>query len=99
MMGDLGSAIKARRVAIGFTQADAAKRSGVAYRTWRRMEQDGKASIEDLARAAIVLHCEDGLVALFPMPIASSMEDLMRAQQKAVLPKHRLRAPSRRTSA
>ena len=96
---DLGSAIKARRVAIGFTQADAAERSGVAYRTWRRMEQEGKASIEDLARAAIALRCEDGLVGLFPMPVAASMEDLMRAQQKAVLPKRRLRAPSRRAPA
>ena len=99
LTGDLGSAIKARRVAIGFTQADAAERSGVAYRTWRRMEQEGKASIEDLARAAIALRCEDGIAALFPMPVAASIDDLMRVQQKAALPRRRLRAPSRRTSA
>lgn len=48
-----GGQIRTRRLAMGLTQADAAARAGVAYRTWRRMEKDGSASIEDLIRAAI----------------------------------------------
>jgi transcriptional regulator with XRE-family HTH domain len=97
----LGRRIKARRLGMGYTQADAAARAGVAYRTWRRLESEGKASIEDLIRAAIALRCERDVALLFPEPAATSMDALLR-QQKAVqaaTPKHRARAPSSKTSA
>lgn len=87
----LGQRIKARRQNIGWTQAATAERAGVAYRTWRRLESEGKASIEDLVRAAIALRCEQDLAALFPEPAASSMDDLLARQQ--AVPK-RQRAPS-----
>ncbi len=78
-----GGQIRTRRLAMGLTQGDAAARSGVAYRTWRRMEKDGSASIEDLIRAAIALRCENGLAALFPEPVASSMDNLLTRQRLA----------------
>ena len=78
-----GRQIKARRLAPNLTQAEAAAKSGVAYRTWRRMETEGSASIEDLIRAAIALRCEQGLTTLFPEPAASSMDELLNAQQAA----------------
>lgn len=68
---------------MGLTQKDAAERSGVAYRTWRRMEGEGKASIEDLVRAAIVLRCEHDLVKLFPEPVANNMDELLERQRIA----------------
>jgi transcriptional regulator with XRE-family HTH domain len=74
--------IGSQRLAMGLTQAEAAGRAGVAYRTWRRMEKDASASIEDLVRAAIALRCEQGMTALFPEPAASSMDELL-ARQKA----------------
>ncbi|WP_375396443.1 helix-turn-helix domain-containing protein [uncultured Sphingomonas sp.] len=92
----LGQRIKFRRLGIGLTQADAAARAGISYRTWRRLETEGRASIDDLVRAAIALRCEHDLAALFPEPAATSMDALLR-QQKAVLaatPKRRLRASS-----
>lgn len=79
----MGSQIRARRLALNLTQADAAAKSGVAYRTWRRMEKEGSASIEDLIRAAIVLRCEQGLDTLFPKPAANSMDELLKAQRAA----------------
>ena len=91
----LGQRIKSRRLGLGWTQAETAERAGVAYRTWRRLETEGKASIEDLARAAIALRCEQELAILFPEPAASSMDDLLARQQHA--PK-RMRAPSTRLS-
>ncbi|WP_374942969.1 XRE family transcriptional regulator [Sphingomonas sp.] len=96
----LGQRIKARRLAMSFTQADAAARAGVAYRTWRRLESEGKASIEDLARAAIALRCERDLAALFPEPAATSMDALLQQQRaaQAAAPKRRLRAPSSKVS-
>ncbi|MEO6717313.1 MAG: helix-turn-helix transcriptional regulator [Novosphingobium sp.] len=78
----IGNQMRSRRLAMGLTQAEAAGRAGVAYRTWRRMEKDASASIEDLVRAAIALRCEQGMTALFPQPAASSMDELL-ARQKA----------------
>jgi transcriptional regulator with XRE-family HTH domain len=76
----LGAHVRARRIALNITQADAAKRSGVSYATWRRLEGSGSASIEDLARAAILLRCEGDLQNLFPVPIATSIDELIKSQ-------------------
>jgi transcriptional regulator with XRE-family HTH domain len=78
-----GNQIRVRRLAMDLTQADAAARAGVAYRTWRRMEKNSSASIEDLVRAAIVLRCEQGIAALFPELAASSMDELLARQRMA----------------
>ena len=78
----IGSQLRSRRLAMGLTQAEAAGRAGVAYRTWRRMEKDASASIEDMVRAAIALRCEQAMTLLFPEPAASSMDELL-ARQKA----------------
>jgi transcriptional regulator with XRE-family HTH domain len=82
-MSTIGQRIKIRRLALSLTQKDAAERSGVAYRTWRRMEGEGKASIEDMVRAAIVLRCEESLATLFPEPVASNMDELLERQRAA----------------
>lgn len=89
----LGQRVKRRRLGLGYTQMDAAARAGISYRTWRRLEAEGKASIEDLVRAAVALRCEQDLAALFPEPSALSMDALLR-QQKAAAPRRRLRAPA-----
>lgn len=78
----IGQRIRTRRKAMGLTQADSASRAGVSYRTWRRMEAEGKASIDDLVRAALVLRCEDALETLFPPPAAASMDALLDDQRK-----------------
>jgi len=80
---ELGQRIKARRLGLGMTQRDAATRAGVAYRTWRRLETEGYASVEDLVKAAIALRCEEGLEGLFPAPVAKTMDELLAAQSEA----------------
>ena len=82
----LGKRIKARRLALDLTQQAAAAKAGVAHRTWRRMETEGKASIEDLMRAAIALRCDESIVALFPEMAASSMDELLAQQRRAAKP-------------
>ena len=79
---ELGACIRARRKGLGLTQQAAAERSGVNYRTWRRLEGMGQASIEDLVRAAVALRCEGGLEGLFPAQTAANLDELLR-QQKA----------------
>jgi transcriptional regulator with XRE-family HTH domain len=90
----LGERIRARRIASGLTQAMAAERAGVAYRTWRRMEAEGRASIDDLIRAALALRCEDGLTGLFPATIAATMDALLALKKTQTKPPARRRAPS-----
>lgn len=94
----LGQRIKRRRLGMSLTQADAAARAGIAYRTWRRLEAEGKASIEDLVRAAVALRCEQDLAGLFPAPPATSMNALLEQQKAAARPKPRMRAPASRAS-
>jgi transcriptional regulator with XRE-family HTH domain len=95
-LATLGGQIRTRRLAMSLTQADAAGRAGVAYRTWRRMEKDGSASIEDLVRAAIALRCEEGLISLFPEPVASSMDELLIRQRIAAELTRRKKIPQAR---
>ncbi|WP_184021081.1 helix-turn-helix domain-containing protein [Sphingobium boeckii] len=93
----IGARIRSRRLILGWTQAEVAERSGISYRTWRRLEAEGKASIDDLVRAAIALRCEEGLKTLFPEPSASSMDALLERQQATErdMIKRRARAPRR----
>lgn len=79
----LGQRIRTRRLGFDWTQMDAAKRAGVSYATWRRIEADGKASIEDLVKAAVALRCERELEMLFPPVAAASMDQLLAQQSQA----------------
>ncbi|SDE79979.1 Helix-turn-helix domain-containing protein [Sphingomonas carotinifaciens] len=97
---EIGQKVQRRRLAMNLTQVDAAARAGVSYRTWRRLEAEGKASIDDLVRAAVALRCEQDLFALFPEPVASSMDALLEQNRmtERTAPKRRRRAASRATS-
>ena len=84
--------LKARRVALGWTQQVAAQRAGIAYRTWRRLENEGKASFEDVIKSAVALRCEGGLEALFPQPAATSLDELLQHQAMTATRPVRVRA-------
>ena len=81
LMEELGRRVAVRRKGLGWTQQAAAERSGVSYRTWRRLETAGQASIEDLIKAAVALRCEEGLETLFPPQAAVSLDELLRRQK------------------
>lgn len=97
ILQSLAGRLKARRVALGWTQVEAAGRAGVAYRTWRRLENEGQASLEDMVKAAVALRCEGGLEALFPLPAAASLDDLLAQQAATAKRPSRKRAPRTRT--
>ncbi|MBN3537161.1 helix-turn-helix transcriptional regulator [Sphingomonas pseudosanguinis] len=94
---EIGQKVQRRRLAMNLTQVDAAARAGVSYRTWRRLETEGKASIDDLVRAAVALRCEQDLFTLFPEPVASSMDALLEQNRmtERTASKRRRRAVSR----
>jgi transcriptional regulator with XRE-family HTH domain len=84
---DLGRALRARRISQGLSQLEAAERSGVSHRTWKRLEAQGEGSLRHLVEAAIALRCEDNLSLLFPPPAAASMDELLARQAAAATPK------------
>ncbi|WP_122465654.1 helix-turn-helix domain-containing protein [Brevundimonas lutea] len=99
ILNDLAGRIRARRVALGWTQKEAAQRAGVAYRTWRRLETEGRASLDDLVKAAVGLRCEDGLETLFPPTAAASLDALLARQAAGAAQRpSRARAPARKAA-
>ncbi len=98
LLNDLAGRIKARRLALGFSQQAAAQRAGVAYRTWRRLENEGQASVDDLVKAAVALRCEEGFAELFPEPPAVSLDELLKRQTLGQSKPARSRAPRGRPS-
>jgi transcriptional regulator with XRE-family HTH domain len=92
----LGEAIRVRRIAQGWSQAEAATRAGMGLSTWKRMEAQGPGTVENLINAAVALRCEEGIERLFPPPAASSLDALLQRQAAATRPPRR-RAPRRKT--
>lgn len=83
---------------MGWPQREAAQRAGVAYRTRRRLETEGRASLDDLVKASVALRCEDALDTLFPLPAASSLDALLAQQTAAAaMATARVRAPRSRS--
>lgn len=87
----LGQAIRTRRVAHDWTQAEAAERAGMGERTWRRLESTGQATTENPANAATALRCEEQLADLFPAPAARTMDALLERQRQTGEPRRRQR--------
>jgi transcriptional regulator with XRE-family HTH domain len=82
----LGERIRRRRLHLGWTQVEAAARAGVSHRTWRRLECEGKASIDDLLRAGLALRCEREFDQLFPAAPARNMDELLTREKTAARP-------------
>ncbi|PIB90512.1 DNA-binding protein [Caulobacter sp. FWC2] len=91
IQADLAGRIRARRIGLQLTQRAASERAGVAYRTWRRLEADGSASIEDMIRASLALRCEVPIDELFPPTVAQSLDELLAQQAKAKAAPKRVR--------
>lgn len=72
----LRDAARARRVAMGLSQAELSARSGIAIATLKRFEQSGAGSIATLLAIAEALDALPEFRALFPTPEPRSLDDL-----------------------
>jgi transcriptional regulator with XRE-family HTH domain len=99
LLQELGRAVRDRRIARGLSQLEISERSGVALRTWKRLEGQGQGSLRTLIQAAIALRCEDNLALLFPAPVAASMDELLARQLARATGKRPMRAPRARARA
>lgn len=87
-------------MSLGWSQVEAAERAGIAYRTWRRLESEGRASMEDMAKAAVALRCEETLAGLFPLPAATSLDAFLAQEAAGARARSvRVRAPRSRKTA
>jgi transcriptional regulator with XRE-family HTH domain len=93
LRAELGEAIRARRIAQGWSQVDAAMRAGLGLSTWKRMETKGPGTVENLISAAIALSCEEGIARLFPNPAAPSLDAPSERQVAAAKPRQRVSRP------
>jgi len=57
MMDTLKSKFRQRRKALGYTQAELSKHSGVSLGSLKRFENSGQISLESLLKLALVLEC------------------------------------------
>lgn len=77
----LRDAARARRVAMGLSQAELSARSGVAIATLKRFEQSGAGSIATLLAIAEALDALSEFRSLFPAPEPRSLDDLAPARR------------------
>ncbi|MGB6951582.1 MAG: helix-turn-helix transcriptional regulator [Candidatus Cybelea sp.] len=69
---------RARRLALGMRQADLAASAGVPITTVRRFEAGRNVGLDVLVNIALGLHAERELLAVFTVPRAGSIDDLLR---------------------
>jgi len=74
--------MKNRRIAIGFKQKEAAKRSGVNLFTLQRFEQKGDISLENLFRLLHVYNMDRRIISSFEDMSWWSVDELERAETK-----------------
>ncbi len=79
VMEELRTKFKEKRMSIGYTQNECAKRSGVSLGSLKRFESSGQISLESLLKLALVLEClEDFQKVCEPKEVLpKSMEDLL----------------------
>ena len=74
--------VKALRLDRGWTQEEAADRSGLALATYRQFERTGQISLERLLRLAVVLDALAGFDHLFVRPPARSLSELEQLAER-----------------
>ena len=74
VLAELGQRVERRRLGLGMTQAEAAKRSGLGKRTVERIEAGGDTQVSSLVRLLGVLDLMDGVDRLVPEAGPSPIE-------------------------
>lgn len=75
----LADRARAARLAADLSQAGLAERAGLSLASLRRFETTGAASLELVARIALVLKAEDGFQALFKPDVYASLDETLKA--------------------
>lgn len=87
----IGERIREHRLSRGMTQAELSERAGVSLSTLKLLEREGKASLQRLAKIAVILNLDGELRTLFA---ESTHYESMAAVERT----SRQRAPSPKKS-
>lgn len=79
----VGARARERRLALGLTQEQLAKRSGVSVATLRNFEHRGKATLETAVEVAHALGCDDDFARLFSQPAYRTIDDVIERAERA----------------
>ncbi|MDP1823963.1 MAG: helix-turn-helix transcriptional regulator [Archangium sp.] len=79
---ELGARCRGLRLELGWTQAELARRAGVALSTLRHFERTGQISLERLVMLAATLRSLDAFEKLLQLPQANSLEEIEARQTK-----------------
>lgn len=76
---NIANRLRRRRLDAGWTQSELSDRSGVPLGTLKRFESTGNISLDTLLRLARSLGALPDFDTLFPAPVYSSIDDVIRA--------------------
>ena len=80
---EIAGRVKQRRTSMRLTQAELAKKAGLALSTYRRFEQKGEIALSGLLQIAFALDCMRDFDALFAGSSWATMDEML-AQIKPV---------------
>ena len=76
MARSLASRVRTLRLLRGWTQQEAAERSGLTLATYQRFERTGRIALDRLLKIAVTLDAVDAFDQLFVPPPAQSLPEL-----------------------
>lgn len=77
----VGKQISRRRKVLGLSRQNLAIKSGVSVATLGRLEREGVATLQVLAKLAIALDSVDSVAALFHSPTVKTYEELKKLEE------------------
>jgi transcriptional regulator with XRE-family HTH domain len=95
-LGQLGGALRERRIRAGLTQEELARRADLGLSALKHLEAGRGANLTSLVKAVRALGAEDWLASLAPPaePVVSPMQ-LLRQQRRRPPERRRVRHPGR----
>jgi transcriptional regulator with XRE-family HTH domain len=82
MLTEIGGRIQALRISRRMSQEDLALAAGISVRTLRRLEAEGDARLETLARVVIALRVEKQLDGLFAPEETRSLDEILETRHR-----------------
>jgi transcriptional regulator with XRE-family HTH domain len=92
MLAGIGKRLQSLRISRRLSQQDLASAAGVSVRTLRRLEAEGDARLETVARIALALRVQHQFDGFFAAEETRTLDEILEAQRR---PK-RVRKPARR---
>jgi transcriptional regulator with XRE-family HTH domain len=82
MLAAIGQRLQSLRISRHLSQADLATAAGISVRTLRRLEAEGDARLETVARVALALRVQDQFDSFFAPEETRTLDEILEAQRQ-----------------